>query len=89
MHLSFLCNFFKIKSVMFTSQKRNKITKQPTENVNGKNLSYSAVVVGIKYILLLVFVIVVIVALVLYVGSVFCVFVVVLYWYRCGNVYVV
>ena len=46
---------------MFTSQKRNKITKQPTENVNGKNLSYSAVVVGIKYISLLVFVIVVIV----------------------------
>ena len=36
-----------------------------------------------------VFVIVVIVALVLYVGSVFCVFVVVLYWYRCGNVHVV
>ena len=35
------------------------------------------------------FVIVVIVALVLYVGSVLCVFVVVLYWYRCGNVYVV
>ena len=33
----------------------------------------------LKYILLLVFVIVVIVALVLYVGSVFCVFVVVLY----------
>ena len=79
MHLSFLCNFFKIKSVMFTSQKRNKITKQPTENVNGKNLSYSAVVVGIKYISLLVFVTVVIVALVLYVGSVLCVFVVVLY----------
>ena len=47
------------------------------------------VVVGIKYILLLVFVIVVIVALALYVGSVLCVFVVVLYWYRCGNVYVV
>ena len=43
---------------MFTSQKRNKITKQPTENVNGKNLSHSAVVVGIKYVLLLVFVIV-------------------------------
>ena len=64
---------------MFTSQKRNKITKQPTENVNGKNLSYSAVVVGIKYILPLVFVIVVIVALVLYVGSVLCVFVIVLY----------
>ena len=59
--------------------KRNKITKQPTENVNGKNLSYSAVVVGIKYILPLVFVTVVIVALVLYVGSVLCVFVAVLY----------
>ena len=79
MHLSFLCNFFKRKSVMFTSQKSNKITKQPTENVNGKNLSYSAVEGGIKHILLLVFVIVVIVALVLYVGSVFCVFAVVLY----------
>ena len=76
---------------------RNQITKLPIRKVNGKIFSYSTVVARIKIQknFIPIFVIVVIVLVysfyqpLLHVGSVFCVFVVVLYWYRCGSVHVI
>ena len=70
--------------------------KLPIRKVNGKIFSHSSVVARIKIQKNIIsYFIVVIVPKhslyqpLLYVGSVFYVFVVVLYWYRCSSVYVI
>ena len=100
MHLSFLYNFFKNK-VRYVHQLEsgnlwNQTTKLPIRKVNGKSFSYSTVVERIKiqknFISYFCNGIVLVYSFCqpsLHVSSVFCVFLVVLYWYRCGSVRVI